>query len=132
MGCASSSTKARGFSQVVPEEGQVTERHQAKTGTTESSQSTVLPSESWKQTRKKILFEISANDQLDLDVSKLKSYKSFEWPTEPPPLNRPMPPARQEHEENLSQVLRFSQAVTRFPRAFRVLLRRARQSANAE
>ena len=69
----------------------------------------------------RVLFQISQKDQIDFNESKLKTYTSWEWPEAPHPA---MPPGRPEHEESIIRMLRFSNAVKRFPRAFRTMLGR--------
>ena len=58
---------------------------------------------------------------MPFDESLLKSYHSWELPEADPPMNQPLPPGRNEHQNNLSIIARFSRVAQRHPRAFRAV-----------
>ncbi|CAK8992874.1 unnamed protein product [Durusdinium trenchii] len=55
-----------------------------------------------------VKLQISEQDQVEFDDSKLGSFQSWEPPEDEIPHNQCLPPVRYEHEMNAIRVLRFS------------------------
>lgn len=137
MGCAASATAVTNFSKVVPADrsdealAATTRRGRSNPKSIKRSQvhqpdeqKAVQMVQSAEPELPELPFDISEEDQVDFDESKLAVYKSWEWPDQEAPANLPLPPGRYDHERNNRRVLRFGRSARRHPRAFANLIGR--------